>query len=443
MTDTLPRVLVLDLTAWRKDSTAHTLMDIFSCWDPDKLALVYCSSELPDSNKCSNYFQISESQMIRSVLKPWIKVGRRVENTPRNDDKDTVREQKMYRDAHKNNRKWMRLAREVVWKLGHWKTGELDKFVKEFNPDIIFVPIFPYAYPGRIQQHIFKLTGKPTVCYLADDNYSYDACSDWMDYLQRTWVRKYVGPLARNSSDMFVIVEKEKEDTDARFGTDSKILTKGIDFSNRPYVEHKINDPIQFIYTGGLIIGRDRTLALVADAINKVNKEKGHVVAELNIYSQTTPSDAIMARINHGASHFCGQVSRDDVLRLQSQADVAIFAESLVGKEANKAKLSFSTKITDYLGNGKCVFAIGKDYIAPIDYFVRNDSAIVATDEAEIENKIRTLIDNPDLITEYGRKAYDCAVRNHERSMINKRFIDCMTHVANEHITKEHKLNRQ
>ena len=429
--DNLPKVLILGLTAWRNDSTAHTLIDIFSCWDPDKLALVYCTSELPNCTKCSKYFQISESQIIRSVLNPFLKVGRRVDNTTSN-DVDAIKEKEMYQKAHKNNRKWMRLAREVVWKLGHWKTPALRKFVQEFNPDIIFVPIFPYAYPGRIQKYIIKLTGKPTVCYLADDNYSYDSCQDWIDFVHRFWVRQFVGPLARNSSEMFVIVEKEKEDTDKRFGTNSKILTKSIDFSNRPYVEKNVNNPIKFIYTGGLIIGRDKTLSIIADAINEVNDELGYEAAELNIYSQTTPSNGIMSHINHGSSHFRGYVGREEVIRLQEEADVAVFAESLVGKEANVAKLSFSTKITDYLSNGKCIFAVGKEYIAPIDYFICNDSAIVSTDIKDIKLNIKRIIDNPTIIAEYSRKAYDCAVRNHEKNMVDERFINSMVRVFSQ-----------
>ena len=77
------------------------------------------------------------------------------------------------------------------------------------------------------------------------------------------------------------------------------------------------------------------------------------------------------------AAHFCGRIGREEVLKVQKEADVVIFAESLEGKESNAAKLSFSTKITDYISNGKCVLAIGKDN-TPIDYFKRNDSALIA-----------------------------------------------------------------
>ena len=416
----------MGINAWREDGTAHTLMDIFRCWDPERLALIYTRADLPNTEVCHRYFQISESQVLKSVLKPWMKVGRSVKNTQSKDGSEISAEHARYASAHKKSSSLLPLLREVVWKLGHWKTPSLRKFVEDFNPDIVFVPIYPTVYMGWLQKYIIKLTRKPTVCYLADDNYSYDSCDGILSYLHRFWLRQQVGPLAKGCNQMFVIVEKEKEDTDRRFGTDSVILTKSLDITGKEYHSHKPNEPLKFVYTGSMIIGRDKTLALLADCINKANKEAGEIKAGLYIYSQTDPKDDILARINSGTSHFCGQISRDEVQKVQQEADVVVFAEALSGKESNAAKLSFSTKITDYLSNGKCILAIGKEDIAPIDYFRRNDSALIGSSVEEIEKCVREIIANPELTDEYGRKAFDCAVRNHERRMMNERFINTM-----------------
>ena len=420
----LPKVLVIDVNGWREDAGSNTLMDIFRCWDSDRLALIYTSSQMPSTEVCRHYFQISENQVLKSVFHPTMRVGCVVENTLSNDSEDAKSERERYTQAHKNHSKWMRLAREVVWKLGHWKTKALKEFVLSFNPDIIFVPIFQYAYMGRIQNYIIKLTGKPTVCYLADDNYSYDSCQDIIDYIHRFWSRKYVGPLARKSDQMFVIVEKEKEDTDSRFGTDSVILTKSIDFTGKDYKHVIPNMPIKFVYTGSLAMGRDKTMAIVANAINSVNTTQ--TKAELYIYSQTIPDEKIMAKINNGASHFCGSVPHQEIQGIVQSADVVVFAESLEGKEANIAKLSFSTKITDYISNGKCVLAIGKEYIAPIDYFKRYDAALIAHSKEEIYNQVGRIVEKPELIDEYGEKAYNCAIANHEKGMMTQRFVSTM-----------------
>lgn len=426
----LPKVLVVGINAWREDGTAHTLMDIFRCWDPERLALIYTRADMPNTDVCHRYFQISESQVLKSVLKPWMKVGRVVENTPSKNNEEISSEHARYASAHKKSSSLLPLLREMVWKLGHWKTPALRKFVEDFNPDIVYVPIYPTVYMGWIQKYIIKLTGKPTVCYLADDNYSYDSCNGILSYLHRFWLRQQVGPLARGCKQMFVIVDKEKEDTDSRFGTDSVILTKSLDFTGKSYQQHTPNSPLKFVYTGSMIIGRDKTLAMLADAINKTNEEEKGNKAELYIYSQTEPKEEILSRINCGASHFCGQISREEVQKVQQEADVVVFAEALSGRDADAAKLSFSTKITDYLSNGKCIFAIGKNDIAPIDYFKKYDSAIIANSIDEIEAGIRKLITNPLLTVEYGEKAFTCAKQNHDRSMMNERFINTMLQAA-------------
>ena len=116
----LPKVLVVGINAWREDGTAHTLMDIFRCWDPEKVALVYSRADLPNTDVCKRFFQISESEVMKSVVKPWMKVGREVESTPSNKSADA--EHARYQSAHKKGASWMPLARECVWKFGHWKT---------------------------------------------------------------------------------------------------------------------------------------------------------------------------------------------------------------------------------------------------------------------------------------------------------------------------------
>lgn len=419
----LPRVLVVDINPWREDGMAHTMKNIFSCWNSDKVAQIYTKPSLPNTNVASRFFQINEDVVFRSVMKPWISAGAEVRSSEQVQANSgaTVK-----RNAKTSGLRFsfMYLCREFLWLFGHWKRKKLDAFLKDYNPDLIFACIQPTVFSGWIERYVIRKTGKPFVCYLADDNYSYDSCTDLWSYMHRFWQRKNVKWLSTHCKQMFVIVEKEKEDTDNLFGTDSVILTKGIDFSNRPYMPHPLNQPIKFVYTGSLIIGRDKTMALIADAINELNGNG--VKAELYIYSRDVPEDDVMARLNHGASHHKGFIQRNEVDRVQSEADVVVFAEALEGKAANIARLSFSTKITDYMANGKCILAVGKDYIAPIDYFARNDSAIIATDTEQIKEKIKLIVENPFIIAEYSQKAYDCAVRNHEKSVVDKRFIESM-----------------
>lgn len=424
-----PKVLVVCINAWRKDATAHTLANIFSCWQPEKLSMIYTRSELPYTDVCTRFFQVSENDVLNSIIKPWVQTGREVYNSEKNDETQVAVEHKRYQKAHKHHSTLLPLLREIVWWLGHWKGKELTLFIDDVKPDLLFIPVYPVVYMGWVQRYVIKRTGKPFVCYLADDNYSYESCKSALSYVHRYFLRREVKWLSTHCKEMFVIVEKEKEETDKCFGTNSVILTKGIDFAQKEYEKKAVGKPVKFVYTGSLIIGRSYTIALLADAINKVNDDG--IKATLDIYSGDDVDEAISQRINRGACKHRGLVSREKVQEVQRDADVVVFAEALEGKAANIARLSFSTKITDYLSNGKCILAIGKRTIAPIDYFERNDSALIATSEKEIEEQVVRIVNNSDLIKEYSRKAFECARRNHDKATIDNRFIETMIRATN------------
>ena len=143
--------------------------------------------------------------------------------------------------------------REVVWKLGKWHTKELDEFIEKFDADVLYTPVYPTIYMGRIQKYIIKKTGKPVVSYLADDNYTYKSVGkNPLSLLHRFFLRKYVRFIVEHSSKLMVIAPKQKEEYDRIFGTDSVVMTKGIDFE--PFVPYKPNKPIKMVYTGKLII---------------------------------------------------------------------------------------------------------------------------------------------------------------------------------------------
>ena len=109
----LPKVLVIDVNAWRNDAGSNTLREIFSCWDPERLAVVYTSSQMPDCAICNNYFQISENQVLKSVFKPSMSVGRVVANTPIDDSNDAAEEKERYQKTP--HKQWMQSCIQLIY----------------------------------------------------------------------------------------------------------------------------------------------------------------------------------------------------------------------------------------------------------------------------------------------------------------------------------------
>ena len=424
MTEQLPKILSVSLSTWRSDSNIHTQTDLFKFWHPDRVAQIYTKSDLPNTPVCDSFFQISENAVLKSVFNRRT-VGRRVENGGSADlttQKATEQEKKLYAVGHKKKSWLLTLAREIVWSFGCWKSKELNSFIMEEQVDVYFIPIYPVVYMAKIQSYILKKFPKPYVCYLADDNYSYMSCGHnvWA-YIHRWWLRKYVKRLATNCTEMFTITKTEADDTDKLFGTHSVVLTKGINYSGLTYQEINPNSPIKMVYTGNLLIGRDSSLVEISKAMEKINKDGERIT--LDIYSPTELEQDTMKLLNSNGCHHHGNVPHDQVAEIQSKADIVVFVESLEKKHRYAARLSFSTKLTDYFKSGKCIFAIGDKDIAPIAYLRENNAAVISNEYNEIETNLRKLVDHPELMNQYGRNAFECGRKNHSEPVVCDTFV--------------------
>ena len=431
----LPKVLVCCTLTWQKSGSQHTLPEIFSCWDKEKVSQVYTKVGLPDTDACSKFFRINENAVIKSIFNRKVQTSSVVEAAKGQESSEELAEQNKekhrYRNAAKSRNWLLVICREFVWKLGKWKTKELDEFLDEAAPDILFMPIYSVVYMSRLQRYIIKKTKKPVVCFLTDDTYSYKSCGGHLPALvHRVWNRQGVKFLVKNCKKLFVMTPMAKEEFDRIFNINSVLLTKPIDFSGIEFKEITPAKPLKMIYTGNLAIGRDKALAKIAEAIANINKDGERIT--LDIYSADTPEDRVLKVLNSGGSHFKGVIEREEVLKVQSEADIVVFAESMAKKYRETARLSFSTKLTDYFASGKCIFALGSKSIAPVDYLIKEDAAVVSTDYKEIEGKLRMLCDNPALVSEYGRKAYGCGVRNHHIEKVLGDFKENMLDVMKD-----------
>jgi hypothetical protein len=425
------KILSVSLSTWRADSGVNTQTDLFKYWERDRVAQIYTKSNLPDTPVCDRFFQISENAVIRSVYtrKP---VGRQVHNGAEADEqsrKAIEAEKDLYIKAHKKKSWLMTIAREIVWATGKWKTNALDQFIREFDPDVYFIPIYPVVYMGKLQLYILKKHPRPYVCYLADDNYSYKACGqNVFAYIHRFFLRKVVAKLAVNCNEMFTITQTEAVETDEQFGTHSVVMTKGIDYSKLVFREKDISEPISMVYTGKLVIGRASSLAAISKALAEINKDRLRMT--LDIYSHDVVDDKTMKLFNSNGCSYKGGVPKESVAPIQEAADIVVFVESLEKKYRYAARLSFSTKLTDYFMSGKCIFAIGDKSIAPIEYLKNNDAAVIASDYSEITDQLRKLTENHEMISIYARKAFECGKRNHDVTQVRKVFISTFTKAA-------------
>ncbi len=436
MSEKLPKVLVVAINAWQDQGANNTLSEIFSCWDKSRVSQIYVRGGLPGTAVCDRFLRISENDIIRSVIKRNTKTAAEVKNCfgelSEAQQKELEIERKRYSKRKKNNGSVKSLCREVIWFLSKWKSKELLDFIRESDPDVIFLPMVPVIYMPRIQYYIVKTLGKPAVFYVLDDCYSYrNMKKSPVAFLQRFIGRRYIKKIMRHTDRIFTMTPKANEVFEEIFSVKTSILTKAVDYSNLEFCPTKPGEPLTMVYTGRLYFGREDALANIAKAVHSINRDGERL--RLHIYAPEKVADEALLRELHHSVKFMGEVTREEVERIQQESDIVLFAESLHKKYRHAAGMSFSTKLTDYFASGRCIFALGDRDIAPIDYLIREDAACVVTDYKDIEDALRRLCDNPELITEYGRKAFECGKKNHSTTVVFPAFIEEMKKIAGEY----------
>lgn len=420
MNERQPRILVITVAAWNSKIGSNTWTSLLKNYDSDKIANICIRDEIPDNKICSRYFSISENKVMKSILKHNLKTGREIKpEIPQDNGEDLNAHNERYQKMQKKRRYSLLMARELVWKFGNWKTPELNAFLDSFKPDIILHSMEGYIHLNRIVEYAIKRTGAKAIGYIWDDNFTYKQSNKIGYKIYRFFQRKSLRRLAKKTSRFFAISDMTKAEADKFFGIDCVILTKPL--SVEPVVNYgEIEMPINAVYTGNLMIGRDVTLARIVKAAKDINRDGTKI--RFDIYTKTVLSDEIKAVLNCDYCQIHDPVPQAEVLEIQRNSDMMLFVEDVDGKDAKAARLSFSTKITDYLSSGKCIFAVGCKETAPMQYFIKNDAAVIATDDKEIKEKLEMLANNPDLLVQYAEKSCKAGVENHSEEKIFEKF---------------------
>ena len=171
-----PKVLVISINAWKDNSGINTLLNLFKRWDSNKLAQIYTRSDFPNTGKCMRFFQISEGQLIRSIIPGHRRSGVKLDvsnSVSLNESAGNAALEKKNIAFAKKHHSWLLdFIRELFWICIPFNRKGMDDFINEFNPDVIFVPIYPVMYMNRLQYQILKRSNKKAIAFLGEDRKS-------------------------------------------------------------------------------------------------------------------------------------------------------------------------------------------------------------------------------------------------------------------------------
>jgi hypothetical protein len=119
--------------AQRVGDLLAVIVNLFENVEDVELASIYTRAGNPEP-PISACMCISEKMLVNNLLKntPVGSIVKVKKSEPRPQDSGAVRFAKRYR--------WTVFfwLQDLLWKLGRWKSSELEKFITDFRPDVIF-----------------------------------------------------------------------------------------------------------------------------------------------------------------------------------------------------------------------------------------------------------------------------------------------------------------
>lgn len=421
-----PKLLFITINGWNNTTGTATIPSIIDGYPKECVANIFVRPDIPNSPVCDRYFQISEFDVIRSIYDKYTLPGRIIHKEKDSESLCLNSELQKHKKIKNVRVPFYSYIRDIIWHLGNWKNENLKRFIRDYDPDVIVFPAEGTISFLNLVNFIIELTGKPYVIFFWDDNFTFRSKGV---SLYRVFLRRKIRALAQNSTASFAITPKMCNECKQYLNIEPKMLTRPVTVSDFKKNANCKGRTINILYTGSLYIDRHKTIKLLIDVIKEINgkERKFH----LDIYTNSILSNSDKKRFN--IAEICTihpSVSKEKVIELQSKADILLFVEALKGKYKNAARLSFSTKITDYFAAGKCILAIGPTDIAPIEYLKYRDAALIADSYKSIKYHLENILVHPEIVLEYGKKAYDCGILYHSKEKTLATFTQTILNIT-------------
>lgn len=414
------RILIISNNPLSKiQHNGKTLSSFFEGYSPVNIAQLYFNSAAPDNMQFSSYFRVSDTDLLKSISGKSSTCGGVVYPSERYSAHISSQLFSKIKKTYLS-----RIGRDMLWKTHKWKTENLNKWLDNFNPEIVFFVAGDSGFSYDVCKYISDKYATKLVVYITDDYILPRFEISPFFWLRRGYLLKKMKS-AVNRSDLFITISEEMRKTYKDvFCKDSAIA---INMSNSLYNDTKNTsrdkDLIVMVYTGGLHFHRDITLSLLAEAIRKYNLNSNKRKAFLSIYSTATPSKRMFQKLNiDGASKFCGGLDSDSVKDVLNNCDLPVHVESFSRKAIASTRLSVSTKISEYLSLGKCILAIGPEEIASMKYLA--DSAYCITDKSLIYRNLELLLNDEVLQNEYAKKSTNKYMNYHNKEVATNDFLE-------------------
>lgn len=388
------KILIISRTTWDdSNSFGNTFSNIFGKMSDVEIYNISCRNGISNNSVTSNELQMTDKSVLKSILNPFYDPCWRPGKSQNNQSVNSV----ISSNAIKRRRTISFVIRDLIWKLGGWKRSKaLKSFLAEYKPDVVYLPIYSSSYMCDVQRYIVNQLGVPVVGHISDDVYNIPPNLPFFARIYRKHTQKKVAKIISSCEYLEVFAQNMADEYSKIFNIPCYVIGKGVtqeEIDSIPLYQPQNNGVLKIIYTGNISAERYSVLYMLGQAIDRDFKGR----ATVDVYTQTFLSDEMQAGFDSiNAINLKGAVSSDRVRQIQKEADLLLHIEGFSKKSLFEVRMSFSTKLIDYMLTGVPILAIGPSAANSMLVLESNRLATVITDPENMSDGLKAIFDDFD-----------------------------------------------
>lgn len=398
----LPKILILNEKFNNHSGGGITLTNLFHGWDSDKIAVCCNSVRLKgelDTSICKTYYSLG-SEEYRFIF-PFNLFGRKRPSGLVNLDKKQYGAGEFVKKNKKNGIRH-KFVMNILFPVLEY-TGVMSKMTKfklsrsfcnwlnEFQPDIV------YAQAHNVEDielilSINAYLKKPLIFHMMDDWPLMITGSKFLTKKQLKRNDKAMRALLNKADALLSISDAMTDEYKARYNKDFVPFHNPINldfWSKYQRNDYDLSKSPTLLYAGRLGIGIDKSLELIAQAVEIVNQALN---IKLNFVVQTKDKPSWISKysfVKHRSF-----VAYNDLPKTFSQADFLILPYDFSPKSIQFIGYSMPTKATEYMISGTPIIIFSPEQTAVVKYATKYNWAKIVThdDATSLSNVIISLI---------------------------------------------------
>ena len=425
----MKKILIISNNALSNtNSNGRTLMNFFDITDREYIAQFYIKNEIPNFSVCGNYFKVTDNQSLKSFFSKK-EGGCKVENNKFN----IIKNKRKVNLLKFRRTPFTMLLRNYCWCSYKWKGKSFEKWINDFDPDVVFVQagdlpfILDFASLISTERKIPMIIYNSETYYFKTKNYFRDApYSIFYNSFYKKLKTSYKNAIANSSYNIFISQSIENEYIREFNNINSRTIMTSSDLPHIYNSDNHTENVINVNYLGNLNLGRSDSLCEIAKVINESNKN-----VKLNVYGKI-PTERVKKQLKSCPYlNYNGEISYEEVVAVMKKSDLLIHVESFDEKYTDDLKFAFSTKIADCLKSGIPFLIYSPSKIQSSTYLKNECAAHVANSKEELVDMINAIMYDKKFREKYIENALKLGKINHNKVRNRQILLEIIDQVTN------------